>query len=169
MSHYLPGKFRCRFSRCRPPCPERQFGKAFHPERVAIVLAHKKSGAQPANSGRAAPGSRPSLGRPILMMSQNSFALASARAISPGPGQRQSICSAADVDRRWDRVVARLAHVDVIVRMDPSRRSICRRAGGPVAITSFAFVLSRPGTGLENVEREMLVEFSFHYFSAAGR
>ena len=37
----------------------------------------------------------------------------------------------ADVDRGWDDVVARLAHVDVIVRVDRLARAdrLCRRAG----------------------------------------
>ena len=73
----------------------------------------------------------------------------------------------ADVDRGWDHVVARLAHVDVIVRVDRILRTD-RFAGELAAAVRDHLVRvrvrARAGTGLENIEREMLVEFAFHDF-----
>ncbi len=73
----------------------------------------------------------------------------------------------ADVHGRWDHVVARLSHVDMVVRVN---RIFCADwfAGKLTATIRDDFigvgVRARAGTGLENVERKMFVEFSFDHF-----
>ena len=73
----------------------------------------------------------------------------------------------ADVNGGWDHVVARLAHVDVIVRMNGLARAD-RFAGELAAAVRDHFVRvrvrARAGTGLENVEREMFVELALDHF-----
>ena len=73
----------------------------------------------------------------------------------------------ADVDRRWDHVVARLPHVDVIVRVNRVARAD-RFAGQLAAAIGDDFVRvrvrARAGAGLENVEREMFVELALDHF-----
>ena len=72
----------------------------------------------------------------------------------------------ADVNRRGNHVVARLPHVDVIVGMNRS----CDPIDFPdscadlLAITSFALVSYSCPSRSENVERKMVVEFSFGDF-----
>src|ERR1700736_4266096 len=65
---------------------------------------------------------------------------------------------AANVNGRWDHVVARLAHVDVIVRMDELARAdrFARQLRATIRDHFVRLcVRARAGTGLENVEREM--------------
>ena len=73
----------------------------------------------------------------------------------------------ADVNRGRDHVIARLTHVDVIVRVDRIFRAD-RFAGELAGAVRDYFirvrVRARAGTGLENVEREMLVQFAFYDF-----
>ena len=73
----------------------------------------------------------------------------------------------ADVNRRRNDVVARLPHVDVIVRVNRLARAD-RFAGQLRAAIGDHFVgvrvRARAGTGLKNVEREMLVELALHHF-----
>ena len=73
----------------------------------------------------------------------------------------------ADVDRGWDHVVARLPHVDVIVRVNRIARAD-RFAGQLAAAVRDHFVRvrvrARAGTGLENVERKMFVELALGHF-----
>ena len=69
------------------------------------------------------------------------------------------------MDRGRDHVVARLAHVDVIVRMNVLARSnrFARKLRAPVGDDFVRVrVRARAGAGLKNVERKMVVEFSFH-------
>ena len=77
----------------------------------------------------------------------------------------------ADVDRGWDHVVARLTHVDVVVRVNRIARAD-RLAGQLAAAIGDDFVRvgvrARAGAGLENVEREMLVELAFRSTSSAA-
>ena len=73
----------------------------------------------------------------------------------------------ADVDGRWDDVVARLAHVDVIVLMDALLRIVLLARQLPAAIRDHfvhVHVRARARTGLENVEREMLVQLALDDF-----
>ena len=73
----------------------------------------------------------------------------------------------ADVNGRWDHVVARLPHVDVIVRMNRIARAdrFARQLAATVRDHLVRVrVRARAGTGLENIEREMLVELAFHHF-----
>ena len=73
----------------------------------------------------------------------------------------------ADVNGGWDHVVARLPHVDVVVRVNRILRAD-RFAGELAATIRDDFVRvrvrARAGTGLENVERKMFVEFSLDHF-----
>ena len=73
----------------------------------------------------------------------------------------------ADVDRGWDHVVARLTHVDVIVRVNRLARAD-RFAGELAAAIGDDFVRvrvrARAGAGLENVEWKMFVELALHHF-----
>ena len=73
----------------------------------------------------------------------------------------------ADVDGRRDHVIARLPHVDVIVRVNRFARAD-RFAGQLAATIGNDFVRvrvrARARAGLENVERKMLVELAFHDF-----
>ena len=73
----------------------------------------------------------------------------------------------ADVNRGWDHVVARLTHVDVIVRVNRIARAD-RFAGELAATIGDDFVRvrvrARAGAGLENVERKMLVELALDHF-----
>ncbi len=73
----------------------------------------------------------------------------------------------ADVDGGRDHVVARLTHVDVIVRVNRLARAD-RFAGELAAAIGDDLVRvgirARAGTGLENIEREMLVEFALGDF-----
>src|SRR5205085_3710569 len=73
----------------------------------------------------------------------------------------------ANVNGRWDHVVARLAHVDVIVWMNRIART--NRFSRQLAATICDHfvrvrVCARPGTGLENIKWEMLVELTLHHF-----
>ena len=73
----------------------------------------------------------------------------------------------ADVNRRWNHVVARLPHVDVIVRMNRITRAdrFSRQLAATIRDHFVRVrVRARAGTGLENVEREMLVQFALHDF-----
>ena len=73
----------------------------------------------------------------------------------------------ADVHGRRDHVVARLPHVDMVVRVNRIFRAD-RFAGQLAATIRDHFVgvcvRARAGAGLENVEREMFVELSFDHF-----
>ena len=73
----------------------------------------------------------------------------------------------ADVHGGGDHVVARLPHVDVVVRMHRILRAN-RFPGKLAAAIRDHFVRvcvrARAGAGLENVEREMFVEFSLDHF-----
>ena len=73
----------------------------------------------------------------------------------------------ADVNRRWDNVVARLSHVDVIIRVHQLARADLF-AGQLRATVGDHFVCVRVGararTGLENVERKMVVQFALDHF-----
>ena len=70
----------------------------------------------------------------------------------------------ADVNCGWNHVVARLTHVDVIVRVN-WLAGADRFAGELAGAIGDDFVRvrvrARAGTGLENVEWKMVVEFSF--------
>src|SRR5450432_1902555 len=73
----------------------------------------------------------------------------------------------ADVNRRWNHVVARLPHVDVIVRMNRLTRAnpIPSQLAAAVRDDFVSVrVRARAGTGLKNVERKMLVELALHDF-----
>ena len=73
----------------------------------------------------------------------------------------------ADVDGGGDHVVARLTHVDVIVRVNRLARAD-RFAGELAAAIGDDFVRvrvrARARAGLENVEREMFVELALNHF-----
>ena len=102
-------------------------------------------------------------------MSQNSFALASSPSCSfsrAGNETMPELFCGADVNGRRNHVVARLPHVDVVVRMNGIFRAD-RFAGQLAGAVRDYFVgirvRARARTGLENVEREMIVEFPFHH------
>ena len=73
----------------------------------------------------------------------------------------------ADVDGGWDHVVARLPHVDVVVRMHRLARA--DRFAGELATAIGddlvgVRVRARAGARLENVERKMFVELALNHF-----
>ena len=86
---------------------------------------------------------------------------------SAGMRQCLELLRGADVDGGRDDVVARLPHVDVIVRVNRLARAD-RFAGQLAAAIRDDLVRvrvrARAGAGLENVEREMLVELAFDHF-----
>jgi hypothetical protein len=67
----------------------------------------------------------------------------------------------------WDYVVTGLAHVDVIVGMHQFARAdrLARELGASIRDNFVCVgVCARPRTGLENIEKKMIVEFSFNNF-----
>ena len=104
------------------------------------------------------------------MISQNSFAFASSAPCSfSSAGTRRvlQLFRRADVNRRWDHVITRLTHVDVVVRVNRFARAdrLSRQLSAPVGDDFIRVgVRARAGTGLKNVEREMVVQLALDHF-----
>ena len=110
------------------------------------------------------------MGAPDLDDSPEFFRLCSKRAVQFFQRRKETVLELfrrADVNRRWNHVVARLTHVDVIVRMNRIARAdwLARELAATIRDHLVRVrVRARAGTGLENIERKMLVELALDHF-----
>src|SRR6185436_16147566 len=72
-----------------------------------------------------------------------------------------------DMNRRWNHIIARLPHVDVVVRMNRVARTNGLSGQLTTPIRNHLVrvrVCARAGTSLENIEWKMLIELALHHF-----